>query len=223
MMTWLATALWGAAVGLDATSFPQVMISRPLIAGAITGLLVGRPTDGIIVGALLELFSLGILPVGAARYPEAGTAAVAASMAYATAAARPEAHLLLLAVVFGLGWERVAGLSVTVLRRVNERLVTAAAARPPGAPRLERTHLTAMALDVLRGAAVAVVGAFLGTLLLRLLGPFWALGPGVAAGVLAVAGAAMAGAGFSLFGGANERRIALGLGILCGCAFLLAR
>ena len=68
-MSWLAVALWGGAVGLDATSFPQVMISRPIVAAAVTGLLLGEPLAGIGVGVILELFALVILPIGAARYP----------------------------------------------------------------------------------------------------------------------------------------------------------
>src|SRR5690606_8090213 len=100
-MNVLPVALWGGMVGLDAASFPQVMISRPLVAATVTGLLAGRPADGLLLGVILEAFALLILPVGAARYPESGTGAVAAAGAY-LAAAPPEldAAPLLSAVVF---------------------------------------------------------------------------------------------------------------------------
>ena len=75
-------ALIGGMVGLDATSFPQAMISRPLVAASLTGMLLGHPVAGIALGAVLETFALVVLPVGAARYPETGTAAVSAAAAF---------------------------------------------------------------------------------------------------------------------------------------------
>jgi mannose PTS system EIIC component len=65
----LAIMLLGGFVALDATSFPQVMISRPLVAGALTGFVLGDPVAGALVGGLLEVFHLSVLPIGAARYP----------------------------------------------------------------------------------------------------------------------------------------------------------
>lgn len=224
-MNLLPVALWGGMVGLDAASFPQVMISRPLVAATVTGLLAGRPADGLLLGVILEAFALLILPVGAARYPESGTGAVAAAGAY-LAAAPPEldAALLLAAVVFGLAWERIGGLSVHAQRRLNERLVLgwSESRRRPDLE-LERRHLSAMALDYLRGALVAATGAWLGTLALRWLAPRWDLGAVSPAGVLIVATAAVIGALLQLFGGWSERRLAFVLGILCGFTLLLLR
>jgi len=224
-MNLIPVVLWGGMVGLDAASFPQVMISRPLVAATVTGLLAGRPADGLLLGVVLEVFALLILPVGAARYPEAGTGAVAASGAY-LAAAPPEldAALLLTAAVFGLGWERIGGLSVHAQRRVNERLVLgwSESRRRPDLE-LERRHLSAMALDYLRGALVAAAGAWLGALALRWLAPRWDLDAVSPAGVLVVATAAIIGALLQLFGGWGERRLAFLLGILCGLTLLLLR
>lgn len=222
-MSWLAVAAWGGAVGLDAASLLQVMVSRPLVAGPVTGVLLGRPLAGIAIGVLLELFALVILPIGAARYPDSGTAAVAAAAGYAgTAGADLRPDLLLLAVVFGLVWERVGGASVNALRRLNERLMTGAEERRPlTAGRLERLHLAALALDFARGAAVAAGGAALAAALLRSAGTSVVLGAGTALGVLGVASAAMAAAAASLFGGWSHRRLALALGVLCGLVLLL--
>src|SRR5687767_15880923 len=121
-MSWISLALVGGVVGLDATSFPQAMLSRPLIAATLAGWVFGRPGAGLLIGALIELFSLVILPFGAARYPESGTAAAAAAAAYAaTDPTGPTEPLLLLAVVFALAWEHVAGASVIFVRRVKDR------------------------------------------------------------------------------------------------------
>lgn len=68
---------WGAVVGLDLVSFPQIMITRPLVAGSVTGAIVGDPASGLAVGAVLELFALEVLPVGATRYPDYGPATIA--------------------------------------------------------------------------------------------------------------------------------------------------
>lgn len=68
--------LWGTLVGIDLASFPQVMIARPLIAGTVAGTIIGDPAAGLAVGAVLELFALEVMPVGAVRYPDYGPAAV---------------------------------------------------------------------------------------------------------------------------------------------------
>ncbi|HWV56262.1 MAG TPA: PTS sugar transporter subunit IIC, partial [Longimicrobiales bacterium] len=74
----------GGFIGLDATSAPQLMISRPIVAATLSGLAFGHPAEGMLLGVILEAFSLVILPVGAAKYPESGTAAAAAAAAYAS-------------------------------------------------------------------------------------------------------------------------------------------
>ncbi|MBI4544905.1 MAG: PTS sugar transporter subunit IIC [Gemmatimonadetes bacterium] len=225
-MSWLAVALLGGVVGLDATSFPQIMISRPLVAASLTGLLLGHPGIGVAVGVLLEASALLILPVGAARYPEAGTAAIAATAAHIqSGAAVPDPVLLLFAVLVGLGWERLAGLAVHQVRRLNERVVgNVLDHTPAAAPRqLERRHLLAMGLDLLRGAAVTLAGAAVGVALLRHLSGLWELEGSWAVGTLAVTGTAMLAATLPLFGGWGERRIAVLLGLLCGSILLLVR
>ncbi len=68
--------LLGALLGLDAVSFPQAMISRPIVAATLGGALVGDAGKGLIIGVILELFALETLPFGASRYPEWGSASV---------------------------------------------------------------------------------------------------------------------------------------------------
>lgn len=215
----------GGLVGLDATSFPQVMISRPLVAGALTGLLYGQPAEGAMVGAILEIFDLGILPVGAARYPDSGTATVAAVAAYSSIPLHAlDPGVLLLTVIFGLAWETVTGTSTVWLRRLNERLVLSTP-RWHGRPglALERLHLTSMVLDFLRAAVLAVGGAALGTLVLQPAAGRWLLGSELAAAAITIAAAAVLGALVSIFGGWRERQRALLLGMLCGSLLLLLR
>jgi PTS system mannose-specific IIC component len=72
-----AAVLMGTLVGLDLASVPQAMYSRPIVAGLLGGVAVGNPLPGLAVGALLELFAMDVLPVGASRYPDWGPGAVA--------------------------------------------------------------------------------------------------------------------------------------------------
>lgn len=226
MISWTMLALLGGLVGLDATSFPQAMISRPLISGTLAGALFGRPVEGLVIGFIMESFSLITLPIGAARYPEGGTAAVAAVGAY-IAAVEPgpvttgmESGLavgaLVIAVVFGFFWEWVAGESVVLLRRSNGQLLTRRGTL--SGDELQRVHITAMTLDFARGAIVASAGAMIGYGLLQLLRGGWGLPDALTMGVLTLLVATMVGTTLPLFGGARARRVSWILGLAAGLA-----
>lgn len=219
-MSWLLTALLGGFIGLDATSFPQVMISRPVVAGTLTGVLFGRPAEGLAIGFLVEAFALIILPIGAARYPDSGTATVAAAAAY-MAAMPPGLHAggLLLALAFALGWERVGGETVVIQRQSNGRMLIGPG--PLDAATLERRHLAAMTVDFLRGAIVAGSGALVGYGLLRLAAPFWSLPESLTLAALGIAAAGMLGTGVPLFGAGRSARTALVAGVVVGVALAL--
>lgn len=220
-MDWVWVGVLGGFVGLDTTSFPQAMFSRPLVAGTLTGAVLGQPTVGLAVGFIMEAYALLVLPIGAARYPESGTATVAAVGAYLAVASVPLAPgPLALVIAFGLAWEWVGGASVVVLRRTNGRILLELEGVP--ARQLERRHLTAMSLDFLRGAAVAVGGGLMAAGLLRLATPLWELGPGSTMAVLAVLTAAMIGTAVPVFGGLRARRLALGAGIAVGLILAMA-
>lgn len=220
-MSWLVTGLIGGFVGLDATSFPQVMISRPVVAGVLTGVLFGRPAEGLALGFLVEAFALIILPIGAARYPESGTATVAAAAAY-LAATPPglQPGPLLLALVFALAWERLAGETVVLHRRGSGRLLIGQG--PLGPDALERRHLGAMTLDFLRGGVVAATGGLTGYWLLRLLVPLWTLPEPLTLAVLGIAAAGMLGTAVPLFGAGRAARTALVAGVVSGVVLVVA-
>jgi mannose/fructose/N-acetylgalactosamine-specific phosphotransferase system component IIC len=217
-VNWLALGLLGGVVGLDATSFPQMMLSRPLVSATLTGLLFGRPAAGLMLGAILEVFALLILPFGAARYPESGTAAAAAASAYAAATDLVNNHqALLLAVVFALAWEQIAGASVIFTRRINERLVRGREGSSPlGAELVSQRHLLAIAIDFVRGAWAVLIGSMLGRILLRITDPLFALSDEVSARLLSLAGAVMLASLLPLFGGLRNRWLPLLTGLVCG-------
>ncbi|HEY6784835.1 MAG TPA: PTS sugar transporter subunit IIC [Gemmatimonadales bacterium] len=151
---------FGAIVGLDLVSFPQMMLARPIVAGAGAGLLLGDVGAGLRMGVLFELFQYDILPVGATRYPEYGPATVIAVGA-AHAFALPFG--IGLATVVGLFTAMIGGISLQILRRLNTRAVTAAApALERGDVRaLYRLHVSGAARDLVRAALVTAVGLVL--------------------------------------------------------------
>jgi mannose PTS system EIIC component len=222
-MNWLSVSAFGGLVGVDATSFAQTMISRPLIAATITGVILGRPAEALFLGSLLELFAIVILPVGAARYPESGTAAVAATGAYMSATTLLSPAVALLAVLFSLVWEHVGGVSVVLTRRFNERFVRFDASAPNGERMFERRHRLAIAVDFVRAFAVSILGVAIGTLALRGLSQFWNLDASVAPAILSIGLCCMVAAALPLFGGFQAQRRAFGVGVMLGLLILLLR
>jgi mannose/fructose/N-acetylgalactosamine-specific phosphotransferase system component IIC len=108
----------GAVLGLDVVSFPQAMISRPIVASTLAGALIGHADRGLLMGVALEFFALESMPFGASRYPEWGSAAVVGGALFAhlppgVPAAMSVAALAAL-VTAGIG-----GWSMVVLRRWN--------------------------------------------------------------------------------------------------------
>jgi PTS system mannose-specific IIC component len=153
---------WGTLVGLDLVSFPQAMLNRPLVAGAVAGALAGNLQVGLQVGVVLELFALDVLPIGASRYPDYGPAAAVAG---AMAALRPWAHPdgVGVAAALGLVLAAAGGLTMELVRRANGRRIRSAeAALTSGDGRvLERLHWLGLATDALRALLVTGAGLLL--------------------------------------------------------------
>ncbi len=175
----IALLVWGTLVGVDLVSLPQMMIARPLVAGTVAGAILGDIPTGLKLGVVFELLQYDILPVGAVRYPEYGPATVAA---VATAHASAGVLGLGLGALVGLVTGLFGGLTINVLRRVNSRIVHAAAAQlESGDPSaLVHLHVGGLLRDALRAALVTVFGLVLAWLARPLLG-----------GVLSVRGAVL--------------------------------
>ena len=117
----LPLAILGAVLGLDVVSFPQAMISRPLVAATAAGALLGHPASGLIAGATLEFFALETLPFGASRYPEWGSASVVGGALFATHPLETPGGMAV-AVAGALATAWTGGWSMFFLRRLNARL-----------------------------------------------------------------------------------------------------
>jgi mannose/fructose/N-acetylgalactosamine-specific phosphotransferase system component IIC len=111
---------WGILVGIDLVSFPQALLSRPLITAAGAGMILGDPVSGLKVGMAMELFALDVLPMGGARYPDYGAGTIGAVV---LASDRPPDEVLGFATLFALAFAMLGGWSLQVLRRANGSLV----------------------------------------------------------------------------------------------------
>ncbi len=111
----------GAVVGLDFVSFPQAMLSRPIVAATLAGAVCGNAAAGLLAGALLECFALETMPFGASRYPEWGPASVAAGAVAAVPGADADllARMLPFAVLAGLAGAMIGGQTLVWLRQFN--------------------------------------------------------------------------------------------------------
>lgn len=213
----LLLCLLGGWVAADATSFGQFMVSRPFVAATLAGLIVGNPVAGAAVGVMLEAFHLGVLPVGAARYPEAGPPAVAAGAVYA--AGQPTAGVLLMVVGFALVWEWLSGHTLHQLRQFNVGFVAGRLGERAG--ELERRHVAAIGLDYLRGMALVAVGTTVLAMAVGLLAPLWGLDERVTRVLIVAMLAGLIASSFRLFGGRIPWFV---FGVAGGIAFaLLAR
>lgn len=114
----LVLAVLGGFLGLDTVSFPQAMLSRPIVGGTLAGTVMGYPVQGLLAGATLELFAVETLPFGASRYPEWGSASVVGGVLAASAATMQPGRLCT-AVLATLVVAWVGGWSMVQLRRLN--------------------------------------------------------------------------------------------------------
>lgn len=156
----LPLLVWGILVGLDLVSVPQAMLSRPLVAGSVAGLLVGDMQAGLSIGVVLELFALDVLPVGATRYPDYGPATVAAVWLGAGA---PWELGLGLSVGLGLALAVVGGWTLQVVRRWNARAIQrrAAALAAGESSAIRRLQYGALLRDAVRGFILTLLGLVL--------------------------------------------------------------
>ncbi len=149
--------LWSIIVTVDLVSAPQGLLSRPLVAATVAGLLAGDVAAGVLVGVALELYALDVLPIGASRYPDYGAAAVAAGGA---AALVPAAPALALAGLLGLPLALLGGVSLHVHRRRNAESILKRLPRvTEGEARaIWELQRNALARDAFRGLFLGGVG-----------------------------------------------------------------
>ncbi len=199
--------LLGGIVATDTTAAFQVLVSHPLVACTLAGLILGDLQVGLTMGVLLELPWLAEVPVGGVRINEGNVGAlVSATLAVVLSRAvnRPEV-VFFVTILWGIAVAFVGGWVVIACRRVNVLLLhraDAAAAR--GDVRgLSACHVGAIALMAVAGVLMTCAGVLGG---LAVLPPL----------VTAVPPSWDAAFGLT-------RAVVLGVGLGAVCALLLSR
>lgn len=196
--TFALLTAWGTLSGMDLVTFPQGLFSRPLIACAGAGLIIGDVPAGLVAGVLLELFALDVLPVGASRYPDYGPGAVGA---VALIHGGNWDERLGLAAFFALAMAVLGGWSLVWLRQVNGKLIQQGAAglAAGDAATIARIQHRGLAGDLVRSLALTVVALLAASALAPHLPSgeryTWVTAAAVGAGVAAAAGGAVRSAG----------------------------
>ncbi|PLY03653.1 MAG: hypothetical protein C0623_01145 [Desulfuromonas sp.] len=125
LFDYITVSLVAVICGLDRMAVCQVMISRPIVAGPLTGFVLGAPLIGLEVGLLVELLWLGRLPVGASIPPDDTQIATGATFLAISAAGiwnypQPVTIAICLLVAIPLG--KSGQLFDHMTRRANDNL-----------------------------------------------------------------------------------------------------
>ena len=190
----LPIAMLGGLLGLDVVSFPQAMVSRPIVAATLAGAFIGHPEAGLLIGVVLELIALDTLPFGASRYPEWGSAAVVGGALFA---AQPPGMpgALPASLLAALLTASISGWSMVVLRRfIATRLERTRDSIETGSRNaLLSLHLSGMTMDLVRGALVTTLGMMVFSSLVRAIVAIWGSDSAPSRAVVVVVAAIVAG------------------------------
>ena len=221
----LTITLLGAIIGLDVVSFPQAMISRPIVAATISGLVLGTPAGGLLVGATLELIALETLPVGASRYPEWGSASVVGGALFALRP-NPTAGALTMAVLGALATAWIGGWTMYVIRRFNGAIARRwiPTLGLGSGPAVIAIQMAGLAADFARGGLLTLLAMLAFDPLSRAMVALWALDARLSRAIVVTAAAAVAGgATWKLFHNTPGARWFFAGGLVVGLLLLVIR
>jgi PTS system mannose-specific IIC component len=221
----LPVAILGAVLGLDVVSFPQAMISRPVVAATLGGTLIGESSSGLLIGAILELIALETLPFGASLYPEWGSAAVVGGVIFGSHAGHP-AGAMTLAVAAALATTWVGGWTMVRLRKLNARWAGARRAALEAGARgsVVSLQLIGMTADLVRGFLLTAIAYAVLEPLSTFCIARWSVDARLSRGlVVGVAASVAGGAAWKLFHSTNGARWLFLGGLAAGLFMLFAQ
>lgn len=221
----LPVVMLGAICGLDVVSFPQAMISRPIVASTLAGALLGNSSGGLLVGAVLELIALETLPFGASRYPEWGSASVVGGAVMGPfSLAQPGA--LPAAVLAALLTASISGSSMVLHRRIIAKFARRRRDRieAGSGDAVLGVQLFGLTNDLLRGALVTLFAFLVFQFIVPALVSIWHSSPVYSpAVVVALAAIVAASALWRVFHGVPQAMLLFSIGLLGGIGALLLR
>jgi PTS system mannose-specific IIC component len=221
----LPIALLGALLGLDVVSFPQAMVSRPIVAATLAGAFIGNPPAGLLIGVVLEMIALDTLPFGASRYPEWGSAGVVGGALFA---AQPPGMpgALPASMLAALLTARISGWSMVVLRRFiawhleKTRDVLEEGSRDA----LLSLHLSGMSMDLVRAGLVTLIAMLIFAPLVGAIVAIWGSDSAPSSAVVVVTAAIVAGGAlWKVFHSVRHVLWFFLAGLLVGTALLVTR
>lgn len=178
----IKTALIGGLIHLDSAAIAQVMISQPIVAGAIIGWLLSDFKSGLYISALIQLIWVGMLPIGSYQPPEWTINAITASAVYIllkrSLPAEIEPIILCFSIVIGI-MNGYLGRTLTItLRRFHNRFINLAektAAKTGNLIYIELINWLAVILIWMTASSLILFGTYLpiifGKVLFRVLTP----------------------------------------------------
>ncbi len=168
----------GAFLNLDKQAFGPFMVSRPLVVGAIMGLLLGELGYGLWLGLSAELLWLATLSLGGQLVPQAGLAVCAVFVAwvgssFATGEALPKAGLVLSFLTLPF-WAWAFTSIDKVCRYFAKNSLAEARARISNGqePHFFMLNLRGLGLNFFFSALALVLAIVVNTVLLQLLAHF---------------------------------------------------
>ena len=105
--------VWAFIIGIDQFDLTEALY-RPIVSGAVVGLILGDMKTGLIIGATYELISIGSMPIGGAQPPNAVIGGIMAVVFGISAKLEPEAAIGL-AIPFALLGQNLVTLLFTVM------------------------------------------------------------------------------------------------------------
>lgn len=221
----LPLAMLGGVLGLDVVSFPQMMVSRPLVAATLGGALGGDAQMGLFVGVTLELMALATLPFGASRYPEWGSASVVGGV-IASALHTDRAGALTIGVLAALATAWVGGLTLVQIRLGIAWLARRRRAALDAGSRgtVIGLQLAGLTADMARAAALTTIAFVLLFPVAQATVGTWSLSESLSRGFVVSAASAVAGAAaWTIFHSARGARWYFMGGLVVGLAVLVLR
>lgn len=224
-MDLLPVAILGGFLGMDVVTFPQAMISRPIVAATVAGAFIGNAPAGLMMGAVLELLALEMLPFGASRYPEWGSASVVGGALYAALPGDPAGALaatLLAALVTAM----LSGKSMVWLRRLNASLATRERDEldSGSSDAVTGLQLFGLTADLIRGFLVTLVAMMAFSPLMRAIVGTWGTDARYSRGaVVAIVAAVSAGAIWKMFHSVPRARLLFVAGLALGAVILVTQ
>lgn len=218
----LPIALLGAICGLDFVSFPQAMISRPIVGATAGGAIVGSAPEGLLIGVVLELLALDTRPFGASRYPEWGTAGVTGGAVFAAVGpGRPGS--LPVAVFVSLVTAMLSGSSMIAMRKlIGARAAATRELIEAGSDRaVVGLQLFGLTADLVRGFMLTLLAVALALPLARGMVDIWSLPATFSnAAVIGLAGAVAGGSIWKFFTAGTRTGWLFLAGLVIGLGFV---